>query len=320
MMTVGREAGAVTLAILGANGRLGSAVAREAAHRGHHVVAVTRDGRAGAHLPPGVEARPADATDAAALTAVVAGADVVVNGLNPPYPAWHRTALPMLEAVLAACEATGAHHLFPGNVYAFGAAMPALLCADAPERPTTRKGAVRQRMEAALRDAAAQGRVRTTVLRAGDFFGGPVRGAWFDLVLAAKLDRGIFTYPGPLDVPHAWAYLPELAGAFIDLAERAPALPRFAALGFAGHTMTGAEMRDAVSRASDRTLRTRHLPWPLLRAAGLVHPMSREVAEMAYLWRVTHRIDGADHDALTDMRPETDRDDAVGHALRDLGL
>ena len=26
---------------------------------------------------------------------------------------------------------------------------------------------------------------------------------------------------------------------------------------------------------------------------GLVHPMSREIAEISYLWRTSHRIDGA---------------------------
>jgi hypothetical protein len=34
------------------------------------------------------------------------------------------------------------------------------------------------------------------------------------------------------------------------------------------------------------------MAWPLIRAAGVVVPMWREIAEMAYLWRVPHALDG----------------------------
>lgn len=308
------------IAIFGANGRLGSAVAREAMRRGHRTITVTRSGRAGPHLPASIEVRAADAMNADEVTAAVRGADVVVNALNPPYPQWHRTALPMMRSVLNACEASGARHLFPGNVYAFGASMPSVLRPRTPERPTSRKGAIRQRMEAELRDAARTGRVRTTVLRAGDFFGGPVPGAWFDLAIAAKVERGTFTYPGPLDVPHPWAYLPDLADAFVDLAEHADERPDFDVLGFAGHTATGAEMRNAMERAMGHELRVRSLPWPIIRILGLVHPTSREIAELSYLWRTPHRIDGQALVEAIGVQQAAPLDQAVGHALEELGM
>ena len=34
------------------------------------------------------------------------------------------------------------------------------------------------------------------------------------------------------------------------------------------------------------------MPWPLIRVAGLVVPLWRELATMSYLWRVPHAIDG----------------------------
>ncbi len=42
-----------------------------------------------------------------------------------------------------------------------------------------------------------------------------------------------------------------------------------------------------------RSLKVTRMPWPLVRAAGLFSPLMREVAEMAYLWKVPHRIDGS---------------------------
>jgi len=55
------------------------------------------------------------------------------------------------------------------------------------------------------------------ILRAGDFYGSG-RGSWFDLVVAKEASGGRVTYPGPLDVLHEWAYLPDFASALLRLA------------------------------------------------------------------------------------------------------
>lgn len=310
---------APTIAVLGAGGRLGSTIAHEAASRGHHVIAVTRSGTVPDEIGQGigmVAGRAADARDTDALTQAVSGADVVVNALNPPYTEWRENALPMARNVIDACAAAGAHHLFPGNVYAYGRSMPSVITADTPERPTSRKGAIRRDMEAMFRRSADAGRARTTIVRAGDFFGGArPAGAWFDLVIASKLAKGRFTYPGPLNLPHAWAYLPDLARVFVDLAEQRGALPDFAVLGFEGHTLTGSQMKATLEAVTGRTLKTTGLPWPIIRAMGLLHPMSREIAEMAYLWSTPHRIDGTALVQIIGEAPQTPINNAVEHAL-----
>ncbi|MBT9383002.1 NAD(P)H-binding protein [Pseudooceanicola sp. CBS1P-1] len=309
----------LTIAVLGANGRLGSSVACAAAARGHHVIAVTRTGRLAAEVagaPGRPEPRAADALQAGSLAGAIRGADVVVNALNPVYTDWPKTVRPMARNVIAACAATGAHHLFPGNVYNYGAGMPAVLRADTPQVPTARKGVIRRDVEALLRQAAAEGRVRTTILRAGDFYGGPrPGGSWFDLAVASRLGKGRFVYPGPMDLPHAWAYLPDLARAFVALAEAHAALPDFADLGFAGHVLTGARMKALLEGAAGRPLKPARFPWTAIRALSLVHPMSREIAEMAYLWSTPHALDGADLEALIGALPQTPPEAAVAGAL-----
>ena len=309
----------VTIAVVGATGRLGSAVAREAGRRGHRVIAISRSGQA-AHAGPGAEQRAVDVTQGDALARAVDGADVVFNGLNPPYPKWKRQALPLLDAVLSASRRSGALHLFPGNVYNFGTDLPPLLTEATARSADTRKGAIRIAMEKRMEAAAGADGPRSFVLRAGDFFGGPVPGAWFDLAFASKLRAGKVVHPGPMDRVHAWAYLPDLAHAFVDLAERHGTLPAFGSAGFAGHAVTGAQMHAALERAVGGRLRTAGLPWPLLRALGLVQPMMREVAEMAYLWQRPHAIDGAGLEALIGVSPTTPLDMAVRAAVADQSL
>lgn len=67
-----------TIAVVGASGRTGRAVADRLAESGHHVIAVSR----GAEPRPGVEARRADVRDPAALRDALRGAEAVVIALG----------------------------------------------------------------------------------------------------------------------------------------------------------------------------------------------------------------------------------------------
>jgi len=71
----------VRFAVIGASGRIGGGIAREALARGHSVTAVVRDG-ATVDLGDAVEVRRADAFDPASLAAAVGGADIVVSAVG----------------------------------------------------------------------------------------------------------------------------------------------------------------------------------------------------------------------------------------------
>ncbi len=196
---------------------------------------VARNART-AELAPGVEAVRADAFDRASLIAACAGADVIVNALNPQYTEWAEKVMPMAENVIAAAQAVGATHMLPGNVYNFGYDIAVGTREDAPEVPSTEKAEIRIAMEALFRERAEQHGVQTIVLRAGDFYGGTKPQSWLDLIILSKLRKNIFMWGGPTDIPHAFAYLPDLAKAFVALAEKRGELGAFERFHFAGHT------------------------------------------------------------------------------------
>jgi nucleoside-diphosphate-sugar epimerase len=311
-----------TVLVLGANGRFGSAAVQAFAAAGWQVLAQAR--RAPGSLPSGARHLSAPLADPAHLASEARGACVVVHALNPRYTDWEREALPLARAGMDIAAALDATFMLPGNVYNFGEAMPALLREDTPQRPSTRKGRIRVAIEAEIEARAARG-LRGVVIRAGDFFGGG-RGSWLDLVVAKSLRAGKLVYPGPLDVAHAWAYLPDLAQAFVAIATRSD-LPAFTRLHFAGHAPTGASFLASLERAAESLgLRPgsgwRHgrVPWPLLRAGGLFVPMWREIAEMAYLWHVPHALDGSALERLAGPLPQTALEPALADALRALGL
>ena len=186
-------------------------------------------------------------------------------------------------------------------------------------RPTSRKGKLRVEVEQRMRAAAEEG-VRTIVLRAGDFFGGGGRGMWFDRMIAKDVAAGRVTYPGSTEIVHEWAYLPDLAATLVRLAEMRDTLPPFAEYGFPGHPVTGREFVAAVSRAAGRPMTISTMPWLLLRLFGPLIPIFGELAELAYLWREPHRIDGRRLRAAIGQVPHTPFDTAVAAALDDLGI
>ena len=285
-----------TVLILGANGRLGTAAAVAFAAAGWRVVAQLRRSPNPA-LAGAAQTVALALTDTTALAAAAHGARVVVHAVSPAYARWEAEALPALKAGLAVAERLRAHFMLPGNVYNFGLQMPALLSESTPQRPSTRKGEIRVEMEQLMAQRAAAGGCTASVVRAGDFFGGG-SGNWFDQAIVKSLRAGKLVYPGPLHVPHAWAYLPDLARAFVRVAQQQEHAA-FACWHFEGHTLTGHELLAGLEAAAfdlgiapAQGFRRGGLPWRLIAAVGLLVPSWRELAHMSYLWRVPHALDG----------------------------
>jgi nucleoside-diphosphate-sugar epimerase len=307
-----------TILVLGAAGRLGRTVAEAFVAAGWRVKGLVRaKNGAPSRLPAGVEAVVADATNREAVIAAAHGVDVIFHGLNPLYTEWENTVLPMGDVVIAAARASGATILFPGNVYNFGANMPATLTSTTPEAPTTSKGRLRQQLEQRLRDAAVDG-VRTIVVRAGDFFGGTGPGTWVDL--AVLKDDGVITWPAAdLDVVHAWAYLPDLAATFVQVAAARAALQPFEVFCFEGHNVSGAEfiaaLDTAIQQAGQPPRRRKTMPWWAMGLISPFVPMVKAIREMRYLWTTPHALVDDRLARLPGAVPRTPLVEAACHLL-----
>jgi nucleoside-diphosphate-sugar epimerase len=313
-----------TVLVLGANGRFGLAAAQAFAAAGWRVLAqVRRDPAPAMPASATIVRAPLAALAAGGALAALPRADVVVHAVNPLYTRWDEV-LPAATAAMDVAERLRARFLLPGNVYNYGAAMPALLDESTPQRPTTVKGEIRVAIENELARRAAASRLRATVITAGDFFGAG-SGSWFDQAIVRSLARGKLVYPGDRSLVHAWAYLPDLARAFVAIAG-ADAAP-FERFTFAGHSVTGHAFLAAVERAAaalgaapERGWRYGTMPWPLLRLVGVAVPLWRELARMSYLWRVPHALDGRRLAArCPELRP-TPLDDALRASLAELGF
>ena len=315
-----------TILIIGATGGIGSETARALLARGWTVRGLTRD--------PEVAARRfaelgnitwlrGDAMNQAEVVAAASGVDAVMHAANPPgYRNWQGLALPMLESSIAAAKAASARLVFPGTVYNFGPEVLPTVAESAPQRPRTRKGAIRVAMEQRLERASRDG-VPVLIVRAGDFFGAScTTNSWFNqgMIKPGKPLRSV-SYPGQRNVGHDWAYLPDLAETFAALLERADELSPFEVFHFQGHWFErGVEFAEATQRvAGAPSSRIRGFPWPLLYLAAPFMETLRETLEMRYLWQEPLRLDNRKLVQFLGQEPHTPLDLALRTTLESLG-
>ena len=314
--------------ILGARGRFGLAAARAFADAGWQVWCQMRPN---AKVPQEVASDPRlqwlalDLRDTAALCHGAKGASVVVHALNPLYTnaAWNAQVLPMMKSAIDVSRSLEATLMVPGNVYNFGTSMPSLLTESTPQHANTVKGQLRVQMEAMLRDSG----VRSVVIRAGDFFGSG-KGTWFDSTIVTKIHKGVFTYPGHLDVATPWAYLPDLARTFVAVAAKRAHLQTFEVFHFAGHRLSAQQWLDALTPIARENgwvlaqgqVRFSKLPWAVIRVGAWALPTWAALVEMRYLWDTPHALHNTKLTALIGQEPHTPLAEALRCALQDLNF
>lgn len=308
-----------TIAIVGAAGRVGLEASKAFVEAGWTVRGIGRGAKVEA-MAPGVVPVACDAFDRAALVAACKGASVILHVANPPYDKWATTVLPLMENTLHAAREAGATVLLPGNVYNYGLEIGLGMTETSPWHGSTEKAQIRIAMEEMCRDFAGKHGTQVLVLRAGDFFGGEGEGTWLDLMILKDLAKGRFNWPGRPDIAHAFAYLPDLAKGFVTLAERRGSLPVFDHVNFAGHTVSGAEMKAAAEAATVRKLALKPVNWTMLKLVGLFMPVVREVVKMRYLWDVPHSLDGSRYEATFGAPEITPLNRAIAEAIAALHI
>ena len=314
-----------TVLILGARGRFGLATARAFADAGWRVVAQMRSGAVAPMSYPGIEWINADLTETELLATAAKDASVVVHALNPAYThkAWRAEVLPMMDNAIAVARSLGAALMMPGNVYNFGASMPAVLQEDTPQTAQTVKGQIRIAMEQKLERSG----VRGIVIRSGDFFGSGT-GTWFDAVSVKDIRTGAFTSPGGLNKATAWAYLPDLAQTFVAVAQERARLKSFEVLHFQGASLSAQRWLDLLTPIAreqawlkpKQSVKFKRMPWLAIRLGAVFVPSWAALLEMRYLWDTPHLLDNARLRQLIGREPRTPLDQAVRQSLGDLGF
>ena len=244
-------------------------------------------------LPRGATFAACDALDRDSVIAAARGSGQIVVAISFPYEGkvWREAWPKAVGNFVAACEATGARMVFIDNLYMYGPQTAPLV----ETMPLTSYGAKPAARSAATRiwmEAAAAGRARIAALRAPDFYGPNVGLAFLGDASIGALAKGKSAFfIGSPDIPHDFAYVPDIGRAATTLLEAPDS-----AFGQAWNvpcapTMTTREILKMAADVLGVRLRLMTLPEGLLGAAGLVSPFLRELKEMRFTWNRPYHVD-----------------------------
>lgn len=262
------------------SGQVGRALTARLDGQGLAVRAVSR--RRPPTLANGVDWRAADVTDPDAAAGAAKGASVVYQCLNAPYTKWPKLFPPLQQGVLAAAERNDALLVSLENLYGYGPTGGKPMTEDLPLAATTIKGRTRAAMTQELLDASEAGRVRIAIGRASDFFGaGVTESTLGERVFAHAVAGKRADFLGNPDLPHTYSYVPDIAAGLATLGtdERA--------IGDVWHlpgpeTVTTRHILEIIAGEVGHPVAVRTVPKLAVHALGLVNPMMRALAEMAY--------------------------------------
>lgn len=273
--------------IIGA-GPVGTATAKLLGERGAEVRIITRRGSGPEH--PAIERVAADATDAARLSALADGATAIYNCANPAYHRWLTDWPPLAAALLTAAERSGAVLATASNLYGYGP-VTGPITETTPLAATHPKLELRAEMWREALAAHQAGRIRATEVRASDYI---EANSLFSMAVAQPLLSGKrAVVPAPLDVPHSWTSISDVARTLVTVATDERGWGR-AWLVPTNPPLTIRELAERFARVRGVPApKLASVPYPVLWAMGLFSPLLRELRTTYYQFARPFVIDSA---------------------------
>jgi len=281
-------------AIVGATGAVGKALAAEFARAGTPFRVVARSEeklrRDFGQYGDLVEYRVADLQDPLTAAAATKDIDLVFYTVGVPYT--HFSLHPKLTrtALDAATASRVKRFVLVGTVYPYGIPRTEFVDESHPREPNTFKGRMRKDQEDLVLAADGRDGLRTTILRPPDFYGPESELSYASDIFKAALEGRPANVIGPVDTPHEFVFVPDVAKTLIALSNHEAAYGQSWNLAGPG-AITTKQFAEMVFTAAGQKLRLRVAGKRTLNMLGIFKPMLREIAEMNYLWTTPVKLD-----------------------------
>ncbi|HSF98909.1 MAG TPA: NAD-dependent epimerase/dehydratase family protein [Ornithinibacter sp.] len=286
--------------VIGA-GPVGTHTALLLADLGAHVRIVTRSGGGPEH--PGIERITADAADAPRMRSLATGVTAIYNCANPPYTRWDTDWPPLATSLLEAAVASDAVLATVSNLYGYGR-VTGPIDHDTPLAPSDHKGEVRVRMWQDALAAHEAGRARVVEVRASDYADAGSNSHLARNAPAVLAGRTAWVL-GAADQPHSWTTTRDTARLLVELASDERAHGQAWLVPSAQPRTLRQALGDIADSAGVAAPTVRVLGPRVLRAAGLVVPLMRELSGTSYQFTAPFVIDDAATRALVGWPPES---------------
>ena len=278
--------------ILG-TGQLGLAILDVllARHPAEEIVLVNRTGQLKRPLPANVQLIAADVTNHHELECIAREADVIFSCTDVPYQQWADFYPATASALVYALSKTKARLVFADNLYSYGNVSGDVMTETMPHKAKTKKGLVRASVINQLLLSNDTFNKRVAIIKAADFIGPRIHKGVLGSDFLDRLYRHkpIFLFGNP-QLPHTFTYIRDFALAMVTIGYASDAF------GQVWHVPNAEaihlnEWVKLFEKATGKKAKLAVLPKFLVRIAGLVNPLIRELYELAYQFEFPYLVD-----------------------------
>jgi nucleoside-diphosphate-sugar epimerase len=279
--------------ILGANGTIGSLLAKELLNYTDRVRLVSRNP---VKVNASDELFPADLSDPGVADKAVAGAEVVylVVGFEYKLNVWQEKWPKLMRATIDACIKHNARLVFFDNVYMYDINEIGHMTETSVVNPPSRKGAVRKQISGMLLDEARGGKLMALIARSADFYGPDNEKSFITEMVYKNLKNGKrANWFVNADKKHSFTFTPDAAKATALLGNTPDAYNQVWHLPTDKNSLTGREIVALFAKEMHAPDKVTAMPVWLIRALGLFIPVLAEMPEMMYQYNRDYFFDSS---------------------------
>jgi nucleoside-diphosphate-sugar epimerase len=301
------------LAIFGAAGAIGHALAPELVRRGIPFRAVGRRRQVltdsfGALA--GAEIADADLSDPQQAERAAQGVDTIVYAVGLPSTGFDKHPVLMRTTLEAAVRAGVQRLVLVTGIYSYGVPRTSRVAETHQREPESHKGKFRKQQEDMVTEAHQRGGLSTMVLRLPDFYGPHTGRCMAARIFHSALEGKTATWIGPVSTLHEFIFVPDIAPVLAELAGRQDCYGDAWNLGGV-EPIAGTDFITRVYRAAGRDPHYRSMGRTLLRMEGAVSPTVKELVEILYLQETPVILDDRKLAATLGLLKKTSYEDGI---------
>jgi nucleoside-diphosphate-sugar epimerase len=282
--------------ILGANGTIGSVLAKELTQYTNKIRLVSRHPK---KVNETDELFPADLSDASQVEKAIAGSEIVylLVGFDYSIKAWQDKWPKLMRAAIDACIKHKCKLVFFDNVYLYDIKEIGHMSEESAINPPSKKGKVRKEVAEMMMNAIKAGKLNGLIARSADFYGPGNEKSFLMEVVYKNLRKGKkANWFIDADKKHSFTYTPDAAKATALLGNTADAYNQVWHLPTDKNTLTGRALTSLFAKEMKTKDGCSVLPMWLLKVLGLFMPFMREMPEMMYQYDRDYFFDSSKFD------------------------
>lgn len=291
--------------ILGANGTIGSVLAKELMNYTDKIRLVSRNPK---KVNESDELFQADLSQPGTVDKAVEGSDVVylVVGFDYKLKVWEDKWPKLMRAAIDACIKHKARLVFFDNVYMYDFGAIPHMTEESLISPPSKKGAVRKQIAQMLLDEVKAGKLNALIARSADFYGPGNEKSFVTEMVYKNLKRG----KAPnwfinAERKHSFTYTPDAAKATALLGNTDDAYNQVWHLPTDRNSLTGSEFINLFATEMNAKARVSVMPIWLIKVLGLFIPIMKEMPEMMYQYDRDYFFDSSKFDKRFNFKTTT---------------